>query len=102
MRQSITTNYMPYTNTKPSRIKAQASGGEALTIPYDHELGADANHAKAAQALATKLDWKGVWVAGGLTRGNSFVGLGPHVPVTGAAGVAQYLGIMGVDWFNVL
>ena len=102
MRQAITTKYLPYTNTRPSRTKAISASGQTLTIPYDHELGADANHAKAAQALATKLDWKGIWVAGGLTRGNTYVGLGPQFPVTGASRAALYLGIMGVDWFNVL
>jgi hypothetical protein len=70
--QAIVTKYLPYTNTKASRVKATASAG-SLTLQWDDALGVDGNHAAAAEALATKLSWEGRWYAGGMPEGNGNV-----------------------------
>ena len=54
--QSIQTRYISATNTRGSRIKAWCAAG-SVTIPYPHEFTGQAVHRKAAEALATKLNW---------------------------------------------
>lgn len=75
--RSISTKYVGYTNSKPSRIIATASGDgpgqPKITMYYDSALGVDENHMKAARLLAAKLDWTGQWAMGGATRGCVFV-----------------------------
>lgn len=63
--QAITTKYLSPTNVKGSRIKATASAG-SITLHLDHALGIEANHAKAAEALASKFNWRGNWFRGGM------------------------------------
>lgn len=85
--QSIITKYLPATNTRLTRIKAQASGWGnkrkvlSLIRSYDHELNVEDNHRRAAHALADKLHWEGTWYEGGHggsgnvyvnTKGNTF------------------------------
>lgn len=72
IRQAIVTKYFGPGNVKGSRIKATASAG-GVTVPYDHSLNTDGNHAAAAQALATKYAWVGSWVGGGMPEGNGNV-----------------------------
>ena len=50
----IVTKYLPPTNTRGSRIKATAAGGATVTMAWDHECDAAANHARAAVELITK------------------------------------------------
>lgn len=58
--QSITTKYLPATDTKGSRIKATASGGGgSVTVGYRDELNTDQNHVEAAKALCSKMGWHG-------------------------------------------
>lgn len=66
--QAIVTKYFGAGNVKGSRIKATAQA-RSLTQHYDDSLSAAVNHKRAAQALATKLEWDGAWVAGGLPSG---------------------------------
>jgi hypothetical protein len=81
MRQAISTKYLGATNSRGSRIKALGRkagslGAEmSLTVPWDHALGIDANHAAAAKALAVKLGWYGMYFAGGAPdeSGNVYV-----------------------------
>lgn len=80
MRQAITTRYLGPTNARSSRVKATAAAG-SIMFNWDHALGIDQNHAKAARALVQKLGWTGangyagVWVGGGLPNesGNVYV-----------------------------
>lgn len=65
MRQAIITKYFGPTNSRGARIKATCQAG-SITVPWDFSLGVDANHDAAAEALATKLDWKGLWIGGGM------------------------------------
>jgi len=75
--RSITTKYFGPSNVKGSRIIATASGdgpgNPKIIMWYDHALGVDENHAKAARLLAEKLGWSGKWVMGGAKTGAVFV-----------------------------
>lgn len=75
MRQAITTKFLGPTNSRGSRVKATAEAG-SITVEWDYARGIEGNHARAAHALATKLDWKGGWFGGGLT-GNGYVFVNP-------------------------
>ena len=72
MRQAITTKFRGPTDHRGSRIIARADAG-SVVVPYDHALDVLANHASAAEALATKLKWSGVWVGGGTRNGYVYV-----------------------------
>lgn len=61
--QAITTKYLGPTNHRGGRIKATCYGG-SVTIPCDHALDGDANHAAAAAKLVTKMGWNGDWIGG--------------------------------------
>jgi hypothetical protein len=75
--QYISTKFLSATNTKGSRIKAQASFvKESITISYDHSLDCEQAHAKAAMQLARKLDWKGEYSSGGNDSGYVFTFIG--------------------------
>jgi hypothetical protein len=75
--QYIETKYLPPTNHKGGRVKAKASSAPgSVTIPYDHSLDIEQAHAKAAMALAAKLDWRGEYAAGGNDRGYVFAFIG--------------------------
>ncbi len=71
--QAIVTKYIGPSNTKGSRIKAKAAAG-SLTVHLDfrranscdNALNIEDNHAKAAEALANKYKWRGVWYIGGM------------------------------------
>lgn len=66
--QTITTKYLPATNTLGSRIKAQAYSF-SVTIPFDYSLTDDEVHKKAVIALTNKLEWSGEMVGGTLGKG---------------------------------
>jgi hypothetical protein len=102
MRQAITTKYLGPTNSRGSRIKATAAAGP-ITIPYDYAGNADSRHAKAAKALALKLGWSGLWVAGGLPSedGNVYVNSPNLFPHDTVEEPSSYLGREGEDWFTV-
>jgi len=77
----IGTKFLPATNTKGSRVKAQDNAGKSVTVGWDHALDSEKNHEAAAYALlektkqsGTKLD--GYPIPGG--RGWSFVGHYSH------------------------
>jgi hypothetical protein len=63
--QAIVTKYIGASNTRSSRVKATAAAG-SVTLNWDHSLNIEANHAKAAKALADKFKWSGHWFGGGL------------------------------------
>jgi hypothetical protein len=75
--QYIHTKYLQPTDTKWGRIKAKASSAnQSITIAYDHSLDCEQAHAKAAMLLATKLDWRGKYAAGGNDTGYVFAFIG--------------------------
>ena len=56
---AIQTKYIPASNTRGSRIKAWASNGFSVTIPYPHQFSFEACYFQAVKALIEKhnLDW---------------------------------------------
>lgn len=70
--QAIETRYLGPTNTKGGRIKATAWAG-SITVPYDHALSPEKNHAKAAFALIADMGWDGTFAQGGNAKGNGYV-----------------------------
>ena len=78
MRQAITTRFLPVTDTKPARIKAIARKKTkdhpemSLLVSYQYS-GSEREHTYAAQALAMKLGWAGVWIGGGAVAGDGYV-----------------------------
>lgn len=63
--QAIITKYHGPTNAHGSRVSAKCDAGR-IFVPWDDAMNADQNHNAAAEALARKLDWHGVLVAGSL------------------------------------
>jgi hypothetical protein len=70
--QAIVTKYIGPSNTRGSRIKARAAAG-SVTVPYNHALNIENNHAAATKALAAKLNWSGGWYIGGMPDDTGFV-----------------------------
>lgn len=70
---TITTKYIPASNRRGSRIKADAGMNRTVTISYPHELSGEAAHLEAALALCSKFDWHGKLVSGGMEKGYAFV-----------------------------
>ena len=69
--KAIQVKYLPCTNTKGSRWKAFAEGGNQVTLSYDHALNAEDNARVAAQALIDKLQWRcSISGSGGLPNGD--------------------------------
>lgn len=75
--KTIITKYLPPTNTRGARIKAQTSDETcpiSVTISYDYELNHFERHASAVVALCNKLEWHSVeFQAGGMPNGYVFV-----------------------------
>lgn len=69
--QAITTKYLGPTNSSGARVSARCQA-RRITVAWDHAIGVDANHARAAKALAEALKWAGTWVSGGLSDGCGF------------------------------
>lgn len=74
MRQAITTKYLGPTNHRGARVKATAQAG-SVTVPWDHALGPQENHAEAAKALVAKYGWPRdvPWYGGATDDGYAFV-----------------------------
>jgi hypothetical protein len=73
---AIKTTYHAATNTRGSRIIADAGMKRCVSVSYDHTLNSDTNHAVAAQALCNKFEWDGDLRGGGHERGQYFVFIG--------------------------
>ena len=67
--QAIVTKYIGPSNVKGSRVKAACQAG-SIFLNWDDALDSDHNHCAAAKALATKREWFGHWVGGGLPDGS--------------------------------
>jgi hypothetical protein len=65
--KAIVTKYLGPTDRRGSRIKAEAEGGNRVTLSYDH--ASDNPHRDAAVALCLKLNWHGTLAEGGLPDG---------------------------------
>ncbi len=71
--KAISTKYHGPTNTRGSRISANDSDGNRVSIPYPHELSGEDVHRKAAQTLCNKMNWPGKLVGGAVKNGYVFV-----------------------------
>ena len=71
--QTIETKYLGPTDHRDARIKATASNGMAVTIPYPHEDSDTGKHIQAVRKLAAKLNWTGEMVGGWTARGMVWV-----------------------------
>ena len=67
--QAIVTKYLGPTNSRGARVKATCQAG-SKTIPWDDALDVDANHDKAALALARQLGWSMRFYRGGAPDGS--------------------------------
>jgi len=106
MTQGIETRYIGATNTKPSRFAATArkarNGMPALALKLSASVEAldhENEHCRAAKALATQLDWRGLWIAGGSADEQGFNW--SNLPGSySRAWVDKYIaGEEGRDWF---
>jgi len=106
MTQGIETRYMGATNTKPSRFAAIArkarNGLPALSLKLSASVEAlehENEHARAAKALAERLNWHGLWIAGGSSDEQGFNWV--NLPGTySRKWVDRYIaGEEGRDWF---
>ena len=61
--QAIVTRWLAPTNHRGSRVKAWCEAG-SVTVGWNYSLEVHENHAAAALALATKLEWDGEWRGG--------------------------------------
>ncbi len=75
--KAIITRYVPATNTKPSRVIAEAEGGNRHVMTFASYYGDDARgsgpYRKAAEELCMKMDWDGKLIGGGTKDGYVFV-----------------------------
>jgi hypothetical protein len=78
--QAITTKYLGPTNVRGSRVKASAAAG-SITLHWDDSKNSDGNHIAAAEALAIKFGWSGLWHQGTLKSGEGcFVCIRENTP----------------------
>lgn len=65
MYQAIDTKFYGPTNFKGSRIRARCQA-KKIWVSWDHGLGVDENHTKAAKELIKQLGWdEHYWIIGG-------------------------------------
>jgi hypothetical protein len=68
IRQAIVTKYHAPTNKVGAKISARADAGKVI-LSWDHGIGPEGNHWKAAEALAKKFDWPTDKMVGGSLPG---------------------------------
>ena len=67
--QAIQTSFIPCTNTKPNRIKAECGAGKII-ISWEYGLNVEDNHKRACDLLMGKLDWSYTTKSGQLKDGS--------------------------------
>ena len=72
MRLAITTRFRGATESHGSRVLASCSAGR-IHVAWDHALDPEANHTRAAHALAARLGWSGHWHGGSTPQGYVYV-----------------------------
>jgi hypothetical protein len=71
--QTITTKYLPATNTRGARIKATSASGISVTMPLDYSLTISEAHRNAMISLCEKLKWTGTLAEGNTKNGYVYV-----------------------------
>lgn len=105
MLQGIWTKWLCPTNARGSRVKAIARIADSFgaemsqTTSWNHSLNTEDNHARAAMALARKLNWHGLWVGGHRpdNAGYMFV----HICREYEGAPTDSIGMEGRDWFFI-
>lgn len=104
---AITTRFNGPTNSKGSRYTASAGGkagggSDRLVRNGEHEMSPLRNRAAVAKALAVKLEWEGLWMAGGL-NGSDVVFVRAPVSQEKAVKMAAMMSpaFVDEDWFFV-
>ena len=95
--------YYGATNTKPGRYVAKAEGGNRHTQSVScDDLTTLQQEASAAYALAQRLNWRGVWIAGSLPNCNTvFVNVGRDAGKLGE--LSDYLATLPLgSWFEII
>lgn len=67
--QAITTKFIGPTNHRGARVRARCEA-RTIYVYWEHGLGVEENHRRAAEILAKQLGWKGCWVGGSLPDGS--------------------------------
>jgi len=62
--KAITTRYLPATNTKGSRFKADDGDGNSVIVSGNTAQSPDEEHANAARSLCEKMHWTGTLQGG--------------------------------------
>lgn len=70
--QTITTKYIPATNTKPTRISATASGNNSRIVISSDGMS-EASHILAVKTLCEQNEWDGELIGGHTKTGMVFV-----------------------------
>jgi len=104
---AIITRFKGPTNSTGSRYSASAGGkpgggSDRASVSADNALSPIRNRVAVARALATRLEWDGLWIAGGLD-GSDVVFV--RMPVSSAK-AAELAAMMlpaseGEDWFLI-
>lgn len=76
--QCITTRYLPPTNNRGARIKAECSA-KSIVIPYPYEYEQDQAHRYAAIVLQTQLNWHNLQLVTGTDKSGNY----QHVMIQG-------------------
>ncbi len=75
--KAICTKVIPCTDTKPTRIKAYAEGGNSIMVSWsecdDEGRTQGQAHMYAARKLCDKMKWDGRLIGGGTEEGYCFV-----------------------------
>ena len=67
--QAIQTSFIPCTNTKPDRIKAECQA-DKIIISWEYGLNVEDNHTRACHFLMARLDWEYHYISGQLKDGS--------------------------------
>lgn len=99
-KQAIETRYYGPTNCRGSRIGAKSWAGK-ITDYWNHAENVARNHCRVAQLLCAKMNWQGLYIAGGRPdeTGNVYVSL--HGTFSREWCERYLIGTEGEDWFLI-
>lgn len=69
--KAILVKYLPFTNSKPARVKAIVHRSLSITVSVSEYGSNDEARLAAAQALAENLSWRGKYIKGTLPNGDT-------------------------------
>ena len=69
--KAILVKYLPFTNHKPSRVKAIVHRSLSITVSVSEYSCNDEARLEAAKAIARRLCWRGKYIKGTLPNGDT-------------------------------